>query len=162
MDKGLVSDSFDDDGGNNVVSRLEEVVRDELRKLKIPFRYESAEFPLTNKVNYTPDFYLLKTRKHNKKVLLEPHGLWTEPEKRLFRLNKMCGSIWVPRTEVDLNELEFVWKLALFRKMYGKQFHLILFVPPRCFEWVKVQYPMAYDEVYPVGDIPKVLTQFCD
>jgi hypothetical protein len=68
-----------------------------LRKLKIPYGYETLSFPLPGEV-YTPDFILDKEI-HGRKIILEPHYLMT------------------PRQAA---------KYSLFKRTYGQEFLLIL------------------------------------
>ena len=68
-----------------------------LRKLKIPYGYETLSFPLPGEI-YTPDFILDKEI-HGRKIILEPHYLMT------------------PRQSA---------KYSLFKRTYGQEFMLIL------------------------------------
>jgi hypothetical protein len=68
-----------------------------LRKLKIPYGYETLSFPLPGEI-YTPDFILDKEI-HGRKIILEPHYLMT------------------PRQAA---------KYSLFKRTYGQEFLLIL------------------------------------
>jgi hypothetical protein len=68
-----------------------------LRKLKIPFGYETLSFPLPGEV-YTPDFILDKEI-HGRKIILEPHYLMTPHQSA---------------------------KYSLFKRTYGQEFMLIL------------------------------------
>ena len=68
-----------------------------LRKLKIPYGYETISFPLPNEI-YTPDFILDKEI-HGRKIILEPHYMMT------------------PRQSA---------KYSLFKRTYGQEFLLIL------------------------------------
>jgi hypothetical protein len=68
-----------------------------LRKLKIPYGYETLSFPLPGEI-YTPDFILDKEI-NGRKIVLEPHYLMT------------------PRQSA---------KYSLFKRTYGQEFLLIL------------------------------------
>lgn len=68
-----------------------------LRKLKIPYGYETLSFPLPGEV-YTPDFILDKEI-HGRKIILEPHYLMTPHQSA---------------------------KYSLFKRTYGQEFLLIL------------------------------------
>ena len=68
-----------------------------LRKLKIPYGYETLSFPLPGEI-YTPDFILDKEI-HGRKIILEPHYLMTPHQSA---------------------------KYSLFKRTYGQEFLLIL------------------------------------
>lgn len=68
-----------------------------LRKLNIPYGYETLSFPLPGEV-YTPDFILDKEI-HGRKIILEPHYLMS------------------PRQAA---------KYSLFKRTYGQEFMLVL------------------------------------
>jgi hypothetical protein len=68
-----------------------------LRKLKIPYGYETLSFPLPGEI-YTPDFILDKEI-HGRKIILEPHYLMTTRQAA---------------------------KYSLFKRTYGQEFLLIL------------------------------------
>jgi hypothetical protein len=68
-----------------------------LRKLKIPYGYETISFPLPGEI-YTPDFILDKEI-HGRKIVLEPHYLMTPHQSA---------------------------KYSLFKRTYGQEFLLIL------------------------------------
>jgi len=68
-----------------------------LRKLKIPYGYETLSFPLPGEV-YTPDF-ILDREIHGRKIVLEPHYLMTPHQAA---------------------------KYSLFKRTYGQEFLLIL------------------------------------
>jgi hypothetical protein len=88
-------------------SALELDVYDYLRKKQVVFNYEFMEFCLSKEnpaFTYKPDFLLPQITNNGRKVLLEPHGIRS-------------------------NLIEFLAKLAVFRKHYGEYFCLILIVP---------------------------------
>jgi len=68
-----------------------------LLRMHIPFGYETISFPLSDEV-YTPDF-ILEKRVQGRKIILEPHFEMTKKQAR---------------------------KYALFKRIYGHQFLLIL------------------------------------
>ncbi|MDD4326234.1 MAG: DUF2400 family protein [Candidatus Bathyarchaeota archaeon] len=68
-----------------------------LLRMHIPFGYETISFPLSDEV-YTPDF-ILEKRLQGRKIILEPHFEMTKKQAR---------------------------KYALFKRIYGHQFLLIL------------------------------------
>ena len=68
-----------------------------LRKLKIPYGYETLSFPLPGEI-YTPDFILDKEI-NGRKIVLEPHYLMTPKQSA---------------------------KYSLFKRTYGQEFLLIL------------------------------------
>jgi len=90
-------------------SPLETEVYDFLRKKQVVAYYEFMEFYLSQtgsnaSLTYKPDFLLPQFTSNERKVLLEPHGIRD-------------------------NFKEFLDKLSIFRKHYGKYFCLILIVP---------------------------------
>jgi hypothetical protein len=92
-------------------SPLEHEVYNYLKKKQIIFNYEFMEFCLTkeNTLTYKPDFLLPQLTYKGRKVLLEPHGIKT-------------------------GMMQFLSKLAIFRKRFGEYFCLILIVPDDVYE----------------------------
>ncbi len=88
-------------------SPLELDVYDFLRSKQVISQYEFMEFHLSKEnlaFTYKPDFLLPQMTDKGRKVLLEPHGIRS-------------------------NLLDFLSKMAVFRKRYGDYFCLILIVP---------------------------------
>lgn len=88
-------------------SALELDIYEFLRKKQIIFNYEFMEFCLSKdnpSLKYKPDFLLPQYTCDGRKVLLEPHG-------------------------IKANLMDFLAKLAVFRKHYSSYFCLILIVP---------------------------------
>lgn len=150
----------------DVVSRnestFEQDVRRELEKLQLMFHFEPYPFSLPEQrgaPHYRPDFVLPRCRKKGRIVILEPHGIWTPLQKRMVPLGRQTFPIWVRPTEIEVDELLFVNKLRVFRKMYRDLYYLILIVPSPVKDRVESDYPDIYDEIYDGRDIPKLL---CD
>jgi hypothetical protein len=148
----------------DVVSRNESTfernVREELEKLKFMFHFEPYPFSLPEQKgapHYRPDFVLPRCRKKGKIVILEPHGIWTPLQKRLVSLGRQTFPIWVNPVEIDLDELQFVNKLKVFRELYKDMYYLIVIVPSAVKERVEREYADIYDELYDGRDIPKLL-----
>jgi len=59
--------------------------------------------------------------------------------------------------EKNSHEAQFAEKLRLFRETFGRDYHLILLVPARVKERVKLWYPESHDEIYEGTDIPELL-----
>ncbi len=85
---------------------------------------------------YTPDF-LLSLKFSNKKVLMEPHGVWD-----------------------DLKE--YLGKLHVFRKNYGEFFYLILIVPENFVTFIQNADPKqeAYDQLWTISEFPRRMHDF--
>jgi hypothetical protein len=90
-----------------------------LDKEHIEFDYEPGFFCVNSQIRYTPDF-ILKIRTCGKKVILEPHGL--------------------------MDPLHFE-KFAMFRKIYGAQYFLILIVKNDLIPFIPKD---AYDDIWPI------------
>jgi hypothetical protein len=106
-------------------SALELDIYEFLRKKQIIFNYEFMEFCLSKNnpvLTYKPDFLLPQFTCKGRKVLLEPHG-------------------------IKSNLMEFLAKLAVFRKHYGDYFCLIIIVPD---EFTKIIY--EYDQWHTAYD----------
>ena len=137
------------------MSSFEERVRDELRRMGIVYYFESHRFQLTRRITYRPDFVLPNCRISGKRVLLEPHGIWSYPIPRKSRVGgKTITFHSYERTE---DELKFTEKMRLFRETFGKDYHVILLVPARVKDRVESWYPNSFDEVYEGRDIPILL-----
>ena len=143
-------------------SPFEKRVREELEKFQFVFSFEPHQFALSDKKEeppkYTPDFILPRCRKQRKIVILEPHGIWSRHQKRKFKLGRKTSSFlgdWP--SEIDIDEVKFVNKLSLFRKLYSKMYYLILIVPSNVKYRVEINYPDIYNEIYEGEDIPKML-----
>ena len=87
-------------------SAVERELYDFLKQKQIIFSYEFMEFCLSkqNDLTYKPDFLLPQLTYKGRKVLLEPHG-------------------------IKEGIMQFLAKLAIFRKHYREYFCLILIVP---------------------------------
>jgi hypothetical protein len=141
-------------------STFEHNIESELKKLQFMFSFEPHIFNLAEDQGpprYTPDFVLPNCKKDGKIVILEPHGPWTRPEKRIVRIGHRRFPIWVRPTQVNPDELRFVSKLKKFREIYGKMYYLILIVPSRFKDRVEEDYPEAFDEIWDGSDTPKLL-----
>ena len=141
-------------------SSLEQKVRIGLEKLKGMFKFEPYLFQLPKSSgipHYKPDFVLSRYRRKGRKIILEPHGIWTRREKRVVSLGNKTFPIWAFPTKVDTNEVRFVNKLRVFRKNYKNMYYLILIVPSYVRERVERNYPDIFDEIYEDKDIPKML-----
>jgi hypothetical protein len=141
-------------------STFQKNVRKELEKLQLIFLSEPYPFSLPEKKgapHYTPDFVLPRCRKKGKIVILEPHGIWTQLQKRIVTIGRQKFSIWAPPDKIDNAESAFVNKLRVFRELYKDMYYLILIVPSAEKERVKKSYLDIYDELYDGADIPKLL-----
>jgi len=148
----------------DVVSReestFEQNIRSELEKMQFMFRFEPHIFHLPKDQNapkYTPDFVLPNCRKNNKIVILEPHGFWTPPEKRLVRIGRQRFTIWVRPARINPDELKFISKLKKFRDTWGEKYHLILIAPSSVKDRIAEDYRDPFDEIWDGGDVPKLL-----
>ncbi len=124
-------------------SQLELPVVDFLIKNNIKSEFEPLQFWWVKEhgivaINppYTPDF-LLSLKFKEKKVLLEPHGVWD-----------------------DLKD--YLGKLHVFRKNYGEFFHLILIVPKTFVIYIKKTDPKqeAYDHLWTIDEFPRKMREF--
>jgi hypothetical protein len=138
-------------------SKFEENVKAELVKTKILFYYESHRFHLPNGITYLPDFVLPNCRIKGKTVLLEPHGIWSIPQRRKISIGNRTITIQAYGRENNSHEYQFAKKLQLFRETFGRDYHLILLVPARVKERVKLWYPESHDEIIEGTDIPELL-----
>lgn len=145
------------DVASREMSSFEANVANELRKIHIVFSYESHRFNLAKGLTYLPDFVLPNCRINGKIVLLEPHGIWTRPIFRHLKVGGKRISCRALPSKLDESEVYFTEKMRLFRKMYGRDYHVVLLVPLEVFDRVKADYPYSYDEVYVGTDIPKLL-----
>ena len=139
------------------MSTFEENVRTELQKTQLLFYYESHRFNLPGGITYLPDFVLPECKIKGKAVLLEPHGIWSYPQRRIANIGGRKMTFQAYGTEKDTSETRFTEKIRLFRETYGRDFHLILLVPARVKERVESLYPHSFDEIYVGTDIPKLL-----
>lgn len=149
----------DSDGFNysrGFKSRVERTFFDILSQKGIRFVYEPDPFYLIGEVKYTPDF-LLDIQKNNKTIILEPHGIWAKEEVHSYFLGNKRGTLIAPGQYYDETELRVVRKYSEFRKLYGKQYYLILFVPWKNYTYVKTQYSRAFDEIYAFEQLPEVI-----
>lgn len=118
-------------------SDLENKVYEFLKSRQVVFNYEFMEFSLPYKdaagasvtLTYKPDFLLPRLTCNGKKVLLEPHGIWT-------------------------NINEFLFKLKLFRRQYGEFFFLVLIAPDNIAKIIRGFDPdgASYDAVWNQSD----------
>ena len=139
------------------MSSFEENVRAELQKTQLVFYYESHKFNLPGGITYLPDFVLPKCKRKGKTVLLEPHGIWSYPKRRIANIGGRRMTFQAYGTEKDTSETRFTEKIRLFRETYGRDFYLILLVPARVKERIESLYPHSFDEIYVGTDIPKLL-----
>ena len=143
-------------------SSFEQTVREELEELNVMFKFEPCSFNLPDSScapHYKPDFVLTGYRKNGRKIILEPHGIWTSRQKRIVTVGNQTFSIWAYPTEVDPDEVKFVDKMRIFRQEYKHMYYLILIVPSPVIERIKKNYSDIYDEIYEGKDIPKMLYQ---
>ena len=145
------------DAVSREISNFEENVKAELVKTKILFYYESHRFHLPGGLTYLPDFVLPNCRVKGKTVLLEPHGIWSTPQRRNIRIGDRTMTVQAYGREKNSHEAQFAEKLRLFRETFGRDYHLILLVPARVKERVKLWYPESHDEIYEGTDIPELL-----
>jgi len=124
-------------------SQLELPVADYLIRNDLRFEFEPLQFWWAKEHGivaiappYTPDF-LLSLKYEEKKVLLEPHGVWD-----------------------DLKD--YVGKLHVFRKNYGQFFHLVLIVPEDFVGFIQNADPKreAYDQMWTINEFPKKMHEF--
>jgi len=104
---------------NQFKSKWESSVAESLSGNKVHFSYEPEVFYLNNKIRYTPDF-MLNMHHHQKKIILEPHGIM-DPED--FK------------------------KFSMFRRIYGNDYFLILLVKNDNIPSVPRE---AYDDIWPI------------
>jgi hypothetical protein len=99
-------------------SAVERDLYDYLKQKQIIFSYEFMEFSLSkqNDLTYKPDFLLPQLTCKGRKVLLEPHG-------------------------IKSGLMQFLAKLAIFRKHYGEYFCLILIIPDELAEKIEFYDP---------------------
>jgi hypothetical protein len=125
-------------------SPLELPVADFLLKKGIRFEFEPLQFWWAKEhgivaINppYTPDF-LLSLKYGEKKVLLEPHGVWDELE-------------------------DYVGKLRVFRKNYGQFFYLILIVPQNFISTILKADPNqeSFDQMWSIKEYQGKMQQLC-
>jgi hypothetical protein len=138
-------------------SKFEERVKEELLKTKIIYYYESHRFHLPGGLTYVPDFVLPNCRIKGKTVLLEPHGIWSTPQRRQISIGDRTMTVQAYGIEKNSHEAQFAEKLRLFRETFGRDYHLILLVPARVKERVKLWYPESHDEIYEGTDVPELL-----
>jgi hypothetical protein len=124
-------------------SQLEIPVADFLLKKEIRFEFEPIQFWWAREHGivaisppYTPDF-LLSLKFGEKKVLLEPHGVWDELE-------------------------DYVGKLRVFRKNYGQFFYLILIVPENFISTILKADPKleSCDQIWSIREFQGKMQQF--
>jgi hypothetical protein len=123
-------------------SQLELPVADYLLKEDIKFEFEPLQFWWAKEQGivaipppYTPDF-LLSLKHQDKKVLLEPHGVWE-----------------------DLKD--YMGKLHTFKKNYGLYFYLILIVPENFITPLLKIDPKqeTYDQLWTIEEFPRKMRQ---
>lgn len=142
-------------------SSLEEKVRLELEKVKGLFKFEPYRIPLPRSSNipyYSPDFVLPSSyQKNGRKIILEPHGVWTPRIKRQVNLEKKTFYVWSFPAQPNNDEVRFVNKLRVFRRHYKNMYYLILIVPSPFRDRIEREYSDIYDEIFEDRDIPKML-----
>jgi hypothetical protein len=108
-------------------SYWENKVANALDKEDIAYEYEPGFLPIIDKIRYTPDF-LLEKEVAGKRIILEPHG--------------------------PMEPLHFI-KFALFRKVHGGRFFLILLVRNDAIPLIPKN---AYDDIWPI-EFPDLLVR---
>ena len=145
------------DVASKKMSTFEESIEAELRKMHIVFSYESHRFNLRKGITYLPDFVLPNCQVKGKTVLLEPHGVWTQPTYRNVNVEGKKISCYALPPKLDVSEIQWAEKMRMFREMYGKEFYVDFLVPDQVYQRVRNDYPYVYDEIYVGTDIPKLL-----
>ena len=117
------------DVASREMSKFEENIESELRKMNIIFSYESLRFNLRKNLTYLPDFVLPNWKVNGKTVLLESHGVWTRPTLRRVNIGGRRITCRALPSKLDKTEVQFIEKMRIFRNMYGQDFHVDLLVP---------------------------------
>tara|TARA_B100000315_G_scaffold134465_1_gene123896 strand:+ start:1231 stop:2586 length:1356 start_codon:yes stop_codon:yes gene_type:complete len=145
-------------------SNLEEQVKNDLEQHNLQYIREPYQLALEEKngeaPQYTPDFILSKSLKKNgKKVILEPHGIWTRKQKMKYQLGGKTSFFWAVPSEIGSDEIKFVNKLRSVRKRYKGMYYLILIVPEKFYSYIKEkkEYSDIYDEIHCTEDVPIML-----
>ncbi len=89
--------------------------------------------------------------------MLEPHGIWALPEKRVVNIGERKIRIQAYSDKPNPSEIRFTNKIRTFRETFGNDYHLVLIVPTRFVDRVKMRYPDVFDELYVGTDIPELL-----
>ena len=139
------------------MSTFEESLRAELEKTRLMFQYESLIFNLPGGITYRPDFVLPKCKIKGKTVLLEPHGIWGLPEKRVVVIGGRKIIVPAYSDKPNPSEVRFTNKMRSFRALFRNDYYLVLIVPPRFIGHVELMYSDIYDELYLAADIPELL-----
>jgi hypothetical protein len=139
------------------MSSFEKRVRGELEKTRLMFQFESLRFNLPGGITYRPDFVLPECKIKGRTVLLEPHGIWGLPENRVVNIGGRKIRVQAYSDKPDPSEVRFTNKIRSFRETFGNDYYLILIVPSRFVDRVKMQYPAIFDELYVGTDIPELL-----
>ena len=139
------------------MSGFEEAIVEQLVKAGTMYFYESHVFNLPGGITYRPDFVLPGVSVGGRGVLLEPHGVWDYPRTRTVNIGGTRMRIPALDPEPSIDERRFVDKMRLFRERFGKDYHLVMIVPPQVKERVHWRYPEIFDELYETKDVPELL-----
>lgn len=118
-----------------VESGWEELLKENMTKMKIRFSMKPYKFPLPENLVYTPDFILTDVNVKGKKIVLEPHGRMNEEE---------------------------IHKFSLFRQVYGKDCYLLLIMRNEDIVYYRARGLLpeeAYDDVWPKEYLGMLLTK---
>jgi hypothetical protein len=100
-------------------SSWETTVASYLSKNRVKYEYEPLSFYINYRLRYTPDF-LLELWHGQKRIIVEPHGI------------------------MDFGDFQ---KFSMFRKVFGKDYYLILLVRNDDISSVPKE---AYDDIWPI------------
>jgi hypothetical protein len=118
-----------------VESGWEQLLKDNLAKMKISYYLKPFKFPLPDNLVYTPDFVLKEANISGRKIILEPHG----------RMNE-----------------EDIHKYSLFRQIYEKDCFLLLIMRNDDIVYYRARDLLpekAYDDVWPKEYLGILLTR---
>jgi hypothetical protein len=107
--------------------------------------------------HYKPDFVLKNCYKKNKRVILEPHGIWTPRVLKSYNLRGRTYHVWANPNQISANEQKFVNKLKVFRENCHDMYYLVLIVPSDAKDRIEWQHSGIADEIIEARDIPKLL-----
>ena len=89
------------------MSTFEESLKAELEKTRLLFQFESLRFHLPGGITYRPDFVLQDCSIKGRTVLLEPHGIWELPEKRVVNIGGQRFRVQAYGDKPDPSEVQF-------------------------------------------------------
>jgi hypothetical protein len=118
-----------------VESGWEQLLKDNLTKMKISYYLKPFKFPLPDNLVYTPDFVLKEANIGGRKIILEPHGRMSEDD---------------------------IHKYSLFRQVYEKDCFLLLIMRNDDIVYYRARKLLpeqAYDDVWPKEYIGMLLTK---